>query len=33
MEKSKPIERDQWNHRTIHERFQEFIAGIAEPLL
>lgn len=30
---SKQIELDQWRHRPIHERFDETIAGIVEPLL
>jgi cardiolipin synthase len=30
---SKQIELEQWRHRPIHERFDETIAGIVEPLL
>jgi len=30
---SKQIELDQWRHRPIHERFDETVAGIVEPLL
>jgi hypothetical protein len=30
---SKQIELEEWRHRPMHERFDETIAGIVEPLL
>jgi cardiolipin synthase len=30
---AKPIELDQWRHRPMHERFDETVAGLVEPLL